>query len=1034
MADMWDAFPDAPKANASANDIWAAFPDVDATGVQSSQTARTAPVSAWDVRDETGVPGGAREPTAPMPTTGQRAIDISSGVLGAPVDTMNDILSAVGLPVSDAPLFGSRSIGSMMNAASGETEGRDIAERRPDLAQSSAPLGQRVYSSFLNTPDAKARYLTSQYGPENQGWYYLNDRFGNPTDRVVIRDGSGKESIFNPPGIDAGDIAGMAGGVPDLIGALAGGAASIPAYAAGPVVGVPATALASSVGAQAVGETVGRLFPENREAEPSITNDVLPRASYEALIDTIMGTAMGGASSAVGAVTNKVRAPFAKSASEPMAVEFRAAADRLKERGYDINPLPSESGAGGFVPRMEGMLEKLPGSSEKLRQTRQAGDDAIARYQSDLTQGTDPVKVGREVTSELATQRKNLIIDRESALARADDSIAANETALLDRQGPLVGAEDAGQQMRSGLDSARQNFREEANRLYEQARNAPGGRDAIVNMQPVRDQASAIRDALPPEARRSVSVPTGLLDASGAPISRATTIGGGPSGEFTPQGLSRFLSGVDDIADTMTLDQARQMRALVSDAMNDKTILPGVPERYLGQLRQSLTEAIDGSVNNVSDPQLRHALSDANRFYRENVDQFSRKGVAEAYREPTQPGYVEDNQLVSRLLAGGGKPGVIRDMKRTLGEQSPEWAAARRSAIEQIFDSGRSPTLYGRKVVNVDGLVAKLNQMDDGAISELFGVKDAKQLRNLAADISNRSKYLDAEALSQNGTPNILSQLRAAAKADNQISIDYRKNVISPFLRGEDGSAAKLSSAELVPWLYRRASPEEANAVISKLPSSMRADVERGVVADIVENAISKGNGDISAVRRLITGDASPADSQDIARVLGVGKDAASRQQADRINVLLSPESRQALRDLALITAKRQERDATTSAIGGLAAGAAVTGIMSSPSAALKASIISRGLAEMVTSEPVRKWLTNTKQTKLSPVGKARLVSVTPALADVVTGALGENEHLQAAMDWLREGESQINRAGDRIQHIPDDFGTWEQYFGTDRM
>ena len=104
---------------------------------------------------------------------------------------------------------------------------------------------------------------------------------------------------------------------------------------------------------------------------------------------------------------------------------------------------------------------------------------------------------------------------------------------------------------------------------------------------------------------------------------------------------------------------------------------------------------------------------------------------------------------------------------------------------------------------------------------------------------------------------------------------------------------------------------------------------------------------------------------------------------------------------------------------------------MSSPAAAVKASLISRGLAEMITSEPVRKWLTNTKQTKLRPVGKARLVSVTPTLADVVKGALGENEHVQAAIDWIREGESQINQAGERLQPIPDDFHTWEQYFGT---
>ncbi len=42
------------------------------------------------------------------------------------------------------------------------------------------------------------------------------------------------------------------------------------------------------------------------------------------------------------------------------------------------------------------------------------------------------------------------------------------------------------------------------------------------------------------------------------------------------------------MADTITIDQARQMRTIVSDAIDDKTILPGVPERNLLQLRQSL--------------------------------------------------------------------------------------------------------------------------------------------------------------------------------------------------------------------------------------------------------------------------------------------------------------------------------------------------------------------------------------------------------------------------------------------------------------
>ncbi len=150
-------------------------------------------------------------------------------------------------------------------------------------------------------------------------------------------------------------------------------------------------------------------------------------------------------------------------------------------------------------------------------------------------------------------------------------------------------------------------------------------------------------------------------------------------------------------------------------------------------------------------------------------------------------------------------------------------------------------------------------------------------------------------------------------------------------------------------------------------------------------------------------GEANPADSQGIAEILGAGKDTASRQQSARIDALLPVESRQALRDLALITARRQERDATTQAVGGLAAGAAITGILSRPTSALQAAAISRGLAQAITSGPVRKWLTNTRQVRISAPRQAQMVATAPALADVLLGALGENQDVQAAADWLRE-------------------------------
>ncbi|WP_417433413.1 hypothetical protein [Hoeflea sp.] len=959
-----------------------------------------------DRRDSRGVPGGpdmaaTRPADSPI---GEQALDASADVLGAPIDAVNSVLGAIGLPVSETPVGGSDFIGSILHGISGARENRQLGDT-PGIQPGGAPLGQRVYSSFLNTDGARDQYLTNEYGPENEGWYPLADRFGNPTERRVVRSEDGTERLFNPPGIDMGDVAGMAGGVPDLVGAIMGSAASVPAYALGPGAGIPASAALSAGGAQLVGETVGRAFPENREAEPSITSDVLPRAAGEAGMDALLSAIFGGAGRLTNAVVNKARAPFAKSSSDPIATEFRQASDRLNDQGYNISPLPSEEGAGGFIPRVEGFLEKLPGSSEKMRQYREQGDQAIARFQQDIAGDANPNQIGRETVGELSTQRKDLVIDREQALTRADDMVDQNQTTLTSRQGPQMSAEGAGRETRAGLERARQEFRDQAKELYDRARTAPGGRDPIVNVLPVREQVQRIREALPPTAK------------------------GSPSARFTPQGLSRFLLGVDDIAETITIDQARQMRSLVTDAIDDKSLLPGVPERYLSQLNTAISRSIDDSVSRAGTPELRAALSVANRFYAQNIDRFSRKGVAETYRDPIQAGYVEDNRLVDRLLSGRGNPGVIRETRDLMGSDSAEWAATRRNAVEQILDTGRDQTRYGRKVVNVDGLIERLNRLDDEAVTELFGVADASQLRNLAVDISNRSKYLDASALSQNGTPNILNQLRAAAVADDQIAREYRDGAIAPFLRGEDGAAAKLQPEELVPWLYRRAAPNEAQKVMSKLPAPMKAQVEKGIVADIVENAISRGGGDMSSVRRLITGEANPADSQGIAELLGAGRDAASRQQSERISALVSPENQQALRDLALITARRQERDATTSAVGGLAAGAAITGMLSSPGTAIKGAILSRGLAELITMPGVRRWLSNTRQHQMSAKGQARLAALSPQVLGLSAAALAENSDLQAATEWVNEGLSQIDQAGRRAIRPPEGAESWEEFF-----
>jgi hypothetical protein len=967
---------------------------------------------------------------ASIPGPGRGGFSAAPGVTPAQPAPPRGVIGTIADAIpSPGRAFNNYVVDPVIEAITGGKEAAELAQANPGAPLAGgAPAGQRAYASFMNTPDAMNRYLTGTFGEEGKGWYKLTDKFGKPTERVVVRTPEG-ERIFNPPGIDRGDIASMAGGVPDFVGGVAGGIASIPAYVFGPGVGIPASGVASAAGSQLVGETVGRFFPENRAAEPNVLEQVVPRAAKEGAMDALVGLIMGLAGRGALGIANKVRAPFAETSSQPENVAFREAAGRLKQQGYDINTTPSEAGADG-VARAESILGKFPGAQGIIQKYRDDGNKAVSRYQDSVVGGADPNVTGKQAVTEFETQRKNLITDREEGLARADTKIAQNETELLNRQGPLTSPEAAGQQLRIGAEASRKGFREEAGRLYDAARDAPGGRDAIVDMAPVKAQVQKIRSELPPEATKTEMAETGLLDAFGSPLQKEVQKGGGASTEFTPEGLTRFLRGVDDISDSMTLDQARQMRTLVNDAIDDKTILPGVSERYLTGLAKSLTSAIEGSVDRVADPTLKGMINTANTFYRDNVDKFSRKGVADLYRDPTQPGFVEDNKVVGRLVSGQGQPGVIRDTREVVGANTPQWSAARRQAMEDVLGSGRNETLYGRKVVNVDGLVSRLNQLDDEAVKEMFGVADAQQLRNLAADISNRTKYLDADALSPNGTVPVMQQLRAAAAADEQITRDYRDNVIAPFLRGEDGAAAKMKPEELVPFLYRKASPDEIKGVVDRLPPDMKVKVERAAVADIIENAVSVNRGNLDELRRMLTGESNPADGSSIAAILGSSSDSVGRTQKARIDALLSPESRQALQDIAVITLKRQQKDSVTAAIGGLAGGAAVTTSVANPAVGVKVGLVASGLAKAVTSPTVRAWLTNTKQTRLTPGAMSQMPIAGETLADVIGGALGESEDIEAAKSYLRQGVSQVDEQGRRALKPPDGAGSWEQYFG----
>jgi hypothetical protein len=92
-------------------------------------------------------------------------------------------------------------------------------------------------------------------------------------------------------------------------------------------------------------------------------------------------------------------------------------------------------------------------------------------------------------------------------------------------------------------------------------------------------------------------------------------------------------------------------------------------------------------------------------YYRPNEDTrlaFDARGIYHLSRAPDRNAATDLNQrllfridvraLLAARFSGRGNPGVIRETRDLMGANSPEWAATRRSAVEQILDTGRDQT------------------------------------------------------------------------------------------------------------------------------------------------------------------------------------------------------------------------------------------------------------------------------------------------------------------------------------------------------
>jgi len=91
--------------------------------------------------------------------------------------------------------------------------------------------------------------------------------------------------------------------------------------------------------------------------------------------------------------------------------------------------------------------------------------------------------------------------------------------------------------------------------------------------------------------------------------------------------------------------------------------------------------------------------------------------------------------------------------------------------------------------------------------------------------------------------------------------------------------------------------------------------------------------------------------------------------------------------------------------------------------------VLARGLAQLITMPSVRHWLSNTRRKQMSAGTQAQITALSPQAIGLAGSAISENSDVQAALEWLNKGVSQIDDAGERVTRPPQGSGSWQEFF-----
>lgn len=517
--------------------------------------------------------------------------------------------------------------------------------------------------------------------------------------RVPDETGKPKDVLLHPltATLSAGDVAGAAapilkaGAVGGM--ALATGGMSLPATA-GILAGTAAGTEAATTGASRVlaGQDIDPAELAARSGKEGAINAALPLA----------GAAASG-------VARGTRALLTRNPSE-LAQRVAGASQRT-----GVPVFPSQTADSRVLARGE----EFAGLSSLKEQQQKALGAAFDREigapptgvlsESDIAQKVQPIFAADAEAAERGAR---------VAMTDAERAAQAELTRQLDSGlvPPIATNSAVGQRIRSKFDEFVQAAKAQADIDYPKFYAKAAEEGIELDKSPItalvakieREDPAGVAEFLAPSVKQVKTVerkltkplaeaePTGMLSASGQPI-------------MTPEVP----------APPLTFDEAIRQRAIVRAKLDSPMDPMGdVVKSYYKQLEKAYTDSINEALSRGSD-ELRALYQTAAGGYKGAAEVLEKGVVQKLFREPGEAGRVTDENVVKQIFTGDGKLEALRDMKRILGADSPDYKLLLRQGVQNFIDDAAQKGTGG--LIDVNDFLRRVNGLDKEMRAEIFG-------------------------------------------------------------------------------------------------------------------------------------------------------------------------------------------------------------------------------------------------------------------------------------------------------------------------